>query len=149
MSNTFAMSQGAGQKLEFAFQRNDGTTSDLDWLSTGENLKSVILLARGEAELTLKVKSVPTPIQEPIINLIIRIVHPDRNRTPKAVLTATGRKQYTSSDVVAGMPRGTGEEAKVVFFKLGRWISDVDLDKEYKSRGLKPADPYSLAAVNE
>jgi len=65
------MSQGAGQKLEFAFQRNDGTTSDLDWLSTGDNLKSVSLLARGEAELVLKTKPVPEP--EQVIDSIIRV----------------------------------------------------------------------------
>jgi len=82
-------------------------------------------------------------------NLVIRLVRPDRNRTPQAVLDATDRKQYTDSNVVASMPRGTGEETKVVFFKLGHFISDVDLDKEYELRGLKPADPYSLAAVNE
>ncbi len=71
MNSTFTMSQGAGQKLEFAFQRNDGTTSDLDWLSTGDNLKSVILLARGEAELVLKTKPVPEP--EQVIDSIIRV----------------------------------------------------------------------------
>ena len=65
------MSQGAGQKLEFAFQRNDGTTSDLDWLSTGDNLKSVSLLARGEAELVLKIK--PTPEPEIVIDSVVRM----------------------------------------------------------------------------
>lgn len=69
MNSTFTMSQGAGQKLEFAFQRNDGTTSDLDWLSTGDNLKSVSLLARGEAELVLKTKPEP----EQLIDFIIRV----------------------------------------------------------------------------
>lgn len=82
-------------------------------------------------------------------NLIVRLVRPDRSRTPQAALDATGRKQYIINSVVASMPKGTGDEAKVVFFKLGRWISDDDLEKEYESRGLKPADPYSLAAVNE
>jgi hypothetical protein len=78
------MSQGAGQKLEFAFQRNDGNTSDLDWLSTGENLKSVILLARGEAELTVKAKPVPTPESKVASDTIIRVdrsvkpTYPDR-----------------------------------------------------------------------
>ncbi|MEI8249076.1 MAG: hypothetical protein WCG07_01095 [Candidatus Taylorbacteria bacterium] len=71
MNSTFTISQGAGQKLEFAFQRNDGTTSDLDWLSTGDNLKSVSLLARGEAELVLKTKPAPEP--EQVIDSIIRV----------------------------------------------------------------------------
>jgi hypothetical protein len=46
--------------------------------------------------------------------------------------------------------RGEREkERKSCFFKLNRYVSDADLDKEYELRGLKPADPYSLAAVNE
>lgn len=77
MNSTFTMSQGAGQKLEFAFQRNDGTTSDLDWLSTGDNLKSIILLARGEAELVHKTKPAPEPQQ--VIDPIIRV---DRSIRP-------------------------------------------------------------------
>jgi len=28
-------------------------------------------------------------------------------------------------------------------------VNDADLDKEYASRGLIPADPFSLATVNE
>jgi hypothetical protein len=47
------------------------------------------------------------------------------------------------------MPKGEGEEVEVVFFRLSRWVSDTDLDKEYGLRDLKPADPYSLSAVNE
>lgn len=47
------------------------------------------------------------------------------------------------------MPRGDGDESDVIFFKPGRSVSDVDLDKEYALRGLVPADPYALAAVNE
>ena len=88
----------------------------------------------------------PKKTDETLLNRLVKV---DRTRTPQAVLDATGRKQYTDNDVVATMPRGTDEEVKIVFFKLGRYISDVDLDKEYESRGLKPADPYSLAAVNE
>ena len=82
-------------------------------------------------------------------NVIVRFVRVDRARTPGEALTTTGRTQYTDRIVVAAMPKGNGEEAKVVFFKVDRQISDDDLDKEYESRGLTPADPFSLAAVNE
>ncbi len=80
---------------------------------------------------------------------IIRTVKVDRKRTPKEVLKATGRNQYVTDNVVAKMPKGEGDEVDVVFFKLGRYISDNDLEKEYELRGLIPADPYSVAAVNE
>lgn len=86
---------------------------------------------------------------EAMSSIITRRVSVDRSRDPQAVLDATGRKQYTDGKVVKAMPCGEGDEVDVHFFKLGRWISDADLDKEYDLRGLKPADPYSLAAVNE
>ena len=84
-----------------------------------------------------------------ISNLIIRKVKVNRNRSPKEMLDATGRKQYTDSGVVAKMPKGEGEEIEVFFFNLGRFVNDNDLEKEYDFCGLKPADPYSQAAVNE
>lgn len=83
-----------------------------------------------------------------ISNLIIRKVKVNRNQTPQQMLDATGRKQYTDGSVVAMMPKGEGEEVEVFFFNLGRFVNDNDLEKEYELRGIKPADPYSLAAVN-
>lgn len=92
---------------------------------------------------------------EVLSHLIVRHVNNvDRSSAPQEVLDATGRKQYTDSDVVNSMPKGEGEKTEVVFFKLdlserGGYISDDDLEKEYELRGLKSADPYSLAKVNE
>ena len=87
-------------------------------------------------------------------NLIVRRVTVNRNRTPKQVLDATGRSKYVTDSVVDAMPHGEGDEVEVVFFKpdltkRNGYISDADLDKEYELRGLKPADPYSVSAVNE
>jgi hypothetical protein len=91
---------------------------------------------------------------EVLSNLIVRRVRVNRTRTPQETLDATGRKQYTSREVVDGMPKGEGEEVEVVFFKpdlseRNGYISDDDLEKEFELRGLKVADPYSVAAVNE
>ncbi|HSX25179.1 MAG TPA: hypothetical protein VLG69_04405 [Candidatus Andersenbacteria bacterium] len=88
---------------------------------------------------------------EAISDMIVRHAKVDRGRTPQKVLDDTGRKQYTTREVVDSMPHGdeNGEEVDVHFFKLGHFVNDVDLDKEFELRGLKPADPYSLAAVNE
>ncbi|MEK7064252.1 MAG: hypothetical protein AAB973_01440 [Patescibacteria group bacterium] len=89
-------------------------------------------------------------------DLIIRLARPNRNQTPQEALLATGRKQYTTASIVAAMPRGEGNEAKVVFFKPDKQIydengliSDENLAKEYKLHGFKPVDPYSLAKANE
>lgn len=81
--------------------------------------------------------------------IIVRRVKVDRTRTPQAMLDATGRNKYVTDSVVKTMPKGDGDEADVHFFKLDRYVSDADLDKEYELRGLIPADPYSEGAVNE
>ncbi|MCR4279148.1 MAG: hypothetical protein NUV78_00175 [Candidatus Zambryskibacteria bacterium] len=86
---------------------------------------------------------------EAVSNMIVRLVSVNRSRTPQETLDATGRRQYTDRNVVDAMPKGEGDEATVYFFNLGRYVSDEELEKEYELRGLKPADPYSLAAVNE
>lgn len=82
---------------------------------------------------------------------IVRIATPDRTFKPADVIAKvveSGRKSYVDNKVVETMPRGEGEQTEVVFFTLGRYISDDDLKKEYEKRGIKPADPYSLAAIN-
>lgn len=93
---------------------------------------------------------------EAVSNLIIRKVPVNRNRSQQEALDATNRAQYTDRKVVDAMPKGKGDEVEVevVFFKpdlseRNGFISDDDLEKEFESRGLKPADPISVAAVNE
>ena len=91
---------------------------------------------------------------EVVSNIIIRKVKVNRSRSPEATLVATTRVQYTDRKVVDAMPKGEGDEAEVVFFKLNLskrngCISDDDLEKEFELRELKPADPISVAAVNE
>lgn len=51
MNSEFTLSQGAGQKLEFAVQRNGGTAEDIEFLSTGDNFRAVMLLRTGKAKL--------------------------------------------------------------------------------------------------
>lgn len=84
-----------------------------------------------------------------IINMIVRHVLVNRSRSWQEAIDATGRSKYLTDNVSLPQSEGEGEEADVVFFEIDRYISDSDLDKEYKLRGLKPADPYALAAVNE
>jgi hypothetical protein len=91
---------------------------------------------------------------EAVGNLIVRTTKVNRSRSQQEAIEATGRVQYTDRKVVDAMPKGEGDEVEVVFFKpdlsqRNGLISDDDLDKEYELRGLKPADPISVAAVNE
>lgn len=63
-------------------------------------------------------------------------------------LDACGRKQHTTKAVVDAMPRGSGEEMKIVYFKPDKsaykngLLSCMALDAEYKNRGLVP-DPQT------
>ena len=86
-----------------------------------------------------------------ISDLVVRTVKVNRNRSPKEVLEATDRFQYVVESVFAEMPKGKeiAVKTQVFFFRLGRTISNDDLEKEYELRGLKPADLYSLAKVHE
>ncbi len=86
---------------------------------------------------------------ERFANLFSRTVTVDHTRSPQAALDATGRTQYIDKKVVNAMPRGEGVEVEVVFFKVGHYISDDNLEKAFDQRGLNPVDPYTLAAVNE
>lgn len=86
-------------------------------------------------------------------NYITRRVRVNRARTPQEALDATGRMQHTASEVVDNMPKGEGDEVEVVFFKpdlsqRNGFISDDNLEKEFELRGLRPADPISVAAEN-
>jgi hypothetical protein len=85
---------------------------------------------------------------ERFANMFSRHVTVDQSRSPQAALDATGRTQYTDAKVVAAIPRGQAKE-ELFFFKLSRYVSDDELEKEYAARGLKPASPYSLAKANE
>src|SRR3989344_9243292 len=87
-------------------------------------------------------------------DLIIVRVKVNRNGQPQEVLDATGRKQYTDRKVVDAMPKGEGGEVELVLFKPdssyeNSSISNDDIEKEFELRALKPADPYSVAALNE
>ncbi|MBI2577323.1 MAG: hypothetical protein HYV77_00565 [Candidatus Wildermuthbacteria bacterium] len=84
-----------------------------------------------------------------VSNLIVRRVKVDRTRTPQQVLHATGRKQLTHKIVVEAMPHGEGEETDVYFFLVGRPCSNEEIEVKCAFYGLRLADPYSLAQVNE
>lgn len=57
-------------------------------------------------------------------------------------------KIHADDEVLKNAPRNK-KQGELEFFSLGEYVSDDDLEKEYKSRGLMPADLYALAAWNE
>ncbi len=89
-----------------------------------------------------------------VSNIIVRKVTVNRGRSQQEALYTTGCAQYVDRKVVDSMPKGEGDEVEVMFFKpdlsqRNGFISDDDLKREVELRGLKPADPISVAAVNE
>lgn len=111
--------------------------------------------ALGAKGLATELLAVYRKYVEMFTDMIVRCVSVNRALTPQQVLDATGRKKYVNTEVVASMPKGEGEKAELVFFKPDSsaydengLISDDDLEKQFESHGLKPCDPYSLAAYN-
>ena len=83
-------------------------------------------------------------------NTVVRMVRNiRRSRTPMQAIDAIGRNKYVDDSIVATMPVGDGpEETELVYFRLGRYVSEDDLAKEYETRGLVP-DHQAQCADNE
>ncbi len=86
---------------------------------------------------------------EALSDPIVRRVTVNRARSLKEAIDATGREQYLNNEVVTSAPRGNSDEVEVIFFKLGRYVSDAELEKEFDLRDLTPVDPHSLTAINQ
>jgi len=103
----------------------------------------------GQPELVTEQLSVFKKRVEAINEIIVRRVRVHRNQSPKEALKATTYVKWVDDDtIVDEMPMSTNEEVEVYFFRVGRKISTSDLDKQYKSRGLKP-DPIAQAKVHQ
>lgn len=65
------------------------------------------------------------------------------------ILDKSGLKQYVDKEVVKNAPILNLKKGAVIeFFSVGRYTSDDELEKEYESRGLIPADLISLTKYN-
>jgi hypothetical protein len=67
---------------------------------------------------------------------------------PKELKDITTAKIYADDEVLKNAPRHT-HIGELEFFTLDRYVTDDGLEKEYESRGLEPADLYSLARWDE
>jgi len=63
-------------------------------------------------------------------------------KTFKSLCEDKGYIVYCDESVISKVPSKI--KGNVEIFKLDKYISDDDLEKEYESRGLIPADPYSM-----
>lgn len=83
-----------------------------------------------------------------VSDTIVRTVKANNCNRSLKKLAALSKKDPIMNDL--DMPKGKGhKKVEVVLFKLDHPISDDSLEKEYELRGLVPADPQLLAAVNK
>lgn len=54
-------------------------------------------------------------------------------------------KKYVDEDVVSSMPRSVNGMLDIEIFKIGKSVTNDELENEFSKRGLKAIDPYSLA----
>ena len=112
----FVLGQGPGHKLETAIGRNDGDSTHVEWLSSGDNFKSVILLATGQAKIVLKQKSVPVVIDS-IIRVdrtstlvypdwVSKVLYPELENTGPAEYDGTRLGHFLLPDQVNGVVTG-------------------------------------------
>jgi hypothetical protein len=64
VAKVFDLTQGAGQKLEFALNRTGCGAKEVEWLSTGDNLQMVRRLASGESILSPVAKVVDKLLED-------------------------------------------------------------------------------------
>lgn len=110
--------------------------------------------ALGTPNLGVRMFAVFREVVEQITKQIVRIVRVDRSRSPHEALKASGRKLYLNDEVVTAMPRGEGDEVKLVYFQprpeaydKNGWLSSAVLEAEYAYNGLE-ADPLAQIADN-
>jgi len=82
---------GPGGKLEQALARNGGSLEDIEWLSTGDNFKKVILLRTGQqADLvTDNLIHVDRSVRPNYPDWVDKVMHPELENTGPAEYDAT------------------------------------------------------------
>ena len=138
MSSEFTIGQGAGQKLEFAFQRNGVGSDVLEWLSSGTNLELVRRLARGEAELISKTKTATILEPEVEVDSIIRVDRSIRPSYPDWVkevihpeLESVGPAKYDISGVEQWLHDGQKDGKCVKGTKIWAELNKPEILKDH------------------
>ncbi len=81
-------------------------------------------------------------------NIIIHSFTCDPTLIGMDAINATNRKKYVTDSVVKTMPRGAASSGQIHFFKVGTTLEVGQPAQEAAKRGLRLADPHTLAAFN-
>ncbi|MDR3413261.1 MAG: hypothetical protein P4L87_20295 [Formivibrio sp.] len=105
--------------------------------------------ALNDPQLAIDVVDALTHRIDSAAGIIVRRTRVKRTLDPESILGETNRLLFPNGLSLEHMPRGQGDVVEVSLFKVGRIITSMsELVHEYEKRGLEPADPYSLTAVN-
>lgn len=117
--------------------------SDLPGSETGEvlnNLGARSALAADLAAMTRK-------YAEARVGMFVRHTTVNSDQSLQQLLDATGKKQLVDSDAAATMPRGQDGNVEMRFFQVDRDLDDLELQEEYRIRGMVPY-PWAQIRVN-
>ncbi|MBX4195417.1 hypothetical protein KW796_00465 [Candidatus Parcubacteria bacterium] len=83
-------------------------------------------------------------------DVLLQQVPVDTTLSWKDMLESAGRHLYLegSPEMIEAMPRGRAKKIEAYFFRLGYEMDIHEVKYKYKVHGLRPLDPYSLAAIN-
>lgn len=107
----------------------------------------LVLEQYGATLATKFIKSVRDQV-DGMSKIVRRTILVDRSLPPKDAISATGRKQYVTAEVLAVMPKGEGDTVVIEFIPLEKWMDDEAVDAKLAEHGLVAVDPYALAALN-
>ena len=151
--------------MEHSMIASENTISDGQIETVVSRLRDALRKHRGEfpaaeIQLLLGTKNIGAKLLSPIRQIvdlkstfIARLgVEVDRSLSPFLMLRSTEwsftHDNFSDSDALyETMPKGKGETADIYLFKPQPG-SELLLTDEYEMRGLIPADPYSLVAMN-
>ena len=128
MKSEFSLSQGAGHKLENAIIRAEGGTTEVEWLSAGDNFKRIILLASGEFELT------------PVAKVVASTIAFNYGMSLSEMISVGNYGWKNDLYTEKNFPiKGDGEVVMPHLHHFGRDISSENAIKELDKLGLRPA----------
>lgn len=84
-----------------------------------------------------------------LTEMVERSILTGSKRSRQEVLDSSGWELHVNPAVLNAMPWGEGDPSHLHFFRLERILTDEQLSMEYKRRGLTPASPRALFAVND
>lgn len=112
------------------------------------NTETQQVLEQQGANLTAQFIALVRGQVDAVSEIIRRSVPVDRDMSPEAAISATGRTQYVMADVVASMPQGVDDTAEIIWIPLKKRMSNEEVVKKLAGYEMILVDPIALSAHN-